>query len=199
MEFPLLGQQVAVDLANTVWVYAGQRVDALDTVEVADRWLVAVGSHRLGDGGTLRDAAGGTEALHVRDEGFRADLQALREHVRALLNASASGQAADSATLEALNGAAAAAPSRVQAIPDGQAHLIVRLRPPPPRTAVLAALAEDALLMVAPEEPLPVFACPGPGCLGVLVRDDPRRRYCSPNCANRARVARHYARTRPPG
>jgi predicted RNA-binding Zn ribbon-like protein len=199
VEFPLLGQQVAVDLANTVWVYAGRRVDALDRIEVADRWLVAVGDNRLGDGGTLRDAAGGAGALHVADEGFRAELQALREDVRALLSAAAGDQTPDTATLEALNRIAAAAPSRLHAGLQTPARLITRLRPPPARAAVLAALAEDALLMLAGDVPLAVLACPGPGCLGLLVQDDPRRRYCSPNCANRARVARHYARNRTEG
>jgi predicted RNA-binding Zn ribbon-like protein len=194
MEFPLMGQQVVVDLANTVWVYAGTRADALDSIEVADRWLIAVGNNVLGAGGTLLEAAGGTEALRVRDEEFRAALQQLRGHVRALL-AAAGDWDVDPAALDALNRAAAAAPSHLYAEPGAPGPTVARLRPQPVLTAVLSALAEDALVMMHIDAT--VLACPGPGCLGLFVQDDPRRRYCSSNCANRARVARHYARTRP--
>jgi predicted RNA-binding Zn ribbon-like protein len=61
---------------------------------------------------------------------------------------------------------------------------------------VLAALAEDALIMAADPATGTVLSCGSPTCLGLFVRDDPRRRYCSPGCANRSRVARHYDRGR---
>src|SRR5262245_40989400 len=117
MEFPLLGQQVAVDLVNTLWVHSGRRIDALDSVDVADRWLRAVSELPLGDGGTLLQAVGDETALRVRDEEFRAALQELRDRVRAMLTASAEGQAPEPANLYALSRLAAAAPSRLIAGP----------------------------------------------------------------------------------
>lgn len=39
-------------------------------------------------------------------------------------------------------------------------------------------------------------ACGGPGCILYFVRSHSRREWCSAECGNRARVARHYQRKR---
>ena len=39
-------------------------------------------------------------------------------------------------------------------------------------------------------------ACHAPGCVLLFLKDHPRRAWCSDACGNRARQARHYARTR---
>jgi predicted RNA-binding Zn ribbon-like protein len=198
VEFPLLGQQVAIDLVNTLWVHAARQVDALDSVEVADRWLLAEGSNPLGDGGTLLQAVGDETALRVRDEEFRAALQELRDRVRALLDSVAHGAAPPPPHLYALSRIAAAAPSRLIAGP-GTPDIrpdVQRRRTGAPASIVLAALAEDALILAADQAAGTVLSCGSDGCLGLFVQDDPRRRYCSPGCANRARVARHYERTK---
>jgi predicted RNA-binding Zn ribbon-like protein len=198
VEFPLLGQQVAVDLANTVWVHSGRTVDALSSIAVADRWLAAVATNPLGDGGTLLQAVGDETALRVRDEEFRAALQELRDRVRALLSAAAEGRAPQAANLYALSRIAAAAPSRLIAGP-GTTDIrpdVQRRRAGSTASIVLAALAEDALIMAADPNTGTIQSCGSDGCLGLYVRDDPRRRYCSPGCANRARVARHYDRSK---
>jgi predicted RNA-binding Zn ribbon-like protein len=65
-------------------------------------------------------------------------------------------------------------------------------------TTVRHALAELAgqggRLMVDPEQP--VRACYAPGCVLYFVQHHARREWCSPECGNRARAARHYARHR---
>lgn len=171
----------------------GRVVDALDTVGGADRWLVAVAKHRLSDGGTLQEAAGAVP-VRVRDEPFRAGLAALRDQARDLLIAGANERRPGARSLDSVNRSAAAAPSRVQArVDDEGGWSLRRLRQSPVPTAVLAALAEDILATAALGTGL--IECTTPNCLGVFVQDDPRRHYCSPACANRARVARHYART----
>jgi predicted RNA-binding Zn ribbon-like protein len=197
---PAAGQQVAVDLANTLWVHSGRQFDALGSVAVADRWLIAVGPNQLGDGGTLRQAVGDDTALRVRDEELRAALQELRDRVRALLAAAAERRPPEPAQLYALSRIAAAAPSRLIAGPgsDGVRPVVQRRRSGPPSSVVLAALAEDALLMLADPKTGPIQACGSAGCLGLYVRDDPRRRYCSPGCATRGRVARHYKKAQRP-
>jgi predicted RNA-binding Zn ribbon-like protein len=193
VEFPLLGQTVAVDLVNTLWAQGGRVVDALDSVGGADRWLVAVAGNRLSDGTTLQEAAGAV-AVRVRGEPFRAALAELRDQARDLLIAGANARHPTARSLDAVNRRAAAAPSRVQARVDAQGGWSLRrLRQPPLSIAVLAALAEDVLATAALGTGL--IECTTPSCLGVFVQDDPRRYYCSPACANRARVARHYART----
>jgi predicted RNA-binding Zn ribbon-like protein len=198
VEFPLLGQQVAVDLANTLWVHAGRRHDALASVAVADRWVRAVAERPLADGSSLAEAAGGLRRTRVADDETRAALARLRDLVRELLTVAAGGGVPAPAVLEELNAMCAAAPSRLHAT--GLRHAVLeltRLRPAPARAAMLAALAEDALTMaVSGQAGGPILICPGPGCVGIVVQDNPRRLFCSPTCANRARAARHYARHR---
>jgi len=195
VEFPLLGQQVTVELANTLWVHAGQTIDALATPEGATRWLEAVRDRRLGDGSTLADAAGGA-AVIVADPQLWDGLRRLRGSVRDLFAALAAGAAPEAVVLDELNRVSARAPSWLYAVPlEAGAPLVRRARPWPIRPAVLAALADDALAL-AGDPTTALIACPAPGCLALLVRDDPRRRFCGPICSNRARVARHYARHR---
>ena len=196
MEFPLLGQQVSVELANTLWFSAGRTIDALETTGGAARWLAAVGERQLSDGSTLADATleQGVDEQGV-DEELRAGLQRLRGAVRSLFGAHATGGPVDAGAIEQLNRAAAAAPSWLHARLAGDHAHVVRRRPPDAAGAILAALAEDALAVAADAGVAArLTACPCPGCLALFVQDDPRRRFCSPICGTRTRVARHYAR-----
>jgi len=57
----------------------------------------------------------------------------------------------------------------------------------------LAELArEGSLLFAQPDHP--VRACRAPGCVLYFIQQHGRREWCSPECGNRARAARHYAR-----
>jgi predicted RNA-binding Zn ribbon-like protein len=58
---------------------------------------------------------------------------------------------------------------------------------------LVALEASEVLAQQAPHE---LKACGGPGCVLYFVRDHPRREWCSEGCGNRARVARHYRRTK---
>jgi predicted RNA-binding Zn ribbon-like protein len=59
----------------------------------------------------------------------------------------------------------------------------------------LADLAmRGASLVAAPEHPL--RACYAPGCVLYFVQQHARREWCSRECGNRVRAARHYARHR---
>jgi predicted RNA-binding Zn ribbon-like protein len=198
VEFPLLGQQVSVELANTLFFGGGRTLDGLETADGATRWLAAVDRRTLSDGSTLAHAVNGVpEWAEVVDEGLRCRLEELRGSVRSLFGAIAAGQAAAPEAIEHLNRLSAAAPSRLHATSaDGHVE-ITRRRSPVVGDAVLAALAEDALAVVAdPVTAAAMTACPCPGCLGLFIKDDPRRRFCSPTCSTRTRVARHYARNK---
>jgi predicted RNA-binding Zn ribbon-like protein len=59
----------------------------------------------------------------------------------------------------------------------------------------LAELASQGGRLVA-EPDLPLRACYAPGCVLYFVQHHARREWCSPECGNRARAARHYARHR---
>ncbi|MDR6317410.1 putative RNA-binding Zn ribbon-like protein [Actinoplanes couchii] len=57
-------------------------------------------------------------------------------------------------------------------------------------------MADEAIALFTGAARDDLRACPGPGCVLHFVRDSPRREWCSPGCGNRARAARHYARSR---
>jgi predicted RNA-binding Zn ribbon-like protein len=59
-----------------------------------------------------------------------------------------------------------------------------------------AALAEDAIALVCGERRGDLIACEAPGCVRVLLKDHPRRHWCSTRCGDRVRAARHYRRSR---
>jgi predicted RNA-binding Zn ribbon-like protein len=60
----------------------------------------------------------------------------------------------------------------------------------------LATLAADAIELLTGSGRQDIRACRAPNCVLMFFRDNPRRRWCSAACGNRARQARHYARTR---
>lgn len=192
--FPLLGQYVCVDLANSVFVHRGSEYDALAELGEAQEWVDAVAELRLAEGGTLAEATAGR--LRV-DQSLRRGLVALRADVRDLLIAYAHAEAPKAATVKRLNVLAAAAPRRLHASAADGALTLRRRRPGPTAAAILAALAEDALALAGDAATtLRLFQCAGHGCIGVLLREDPRRAYCSDRCATRDRVARHARRTK---
>lgn len=59
----------------------------------------------------------------------------------------------------------------------------------------LAALALEGADLLAGQG---LRACGGPGCVLYFHRSHSRREWCSAECGNRARVARHYQRKRDP-
>lgn len=194
VEFPLLGQALPIELSNTHWVHAGREIDALATLGGAQRWVAAI-APRLPVGAP------------AVDEGLRAQLVALRQSVRSVLAATVAGERPPAAALARLNAAARSAPAWWEARweterPDQpeRAGLAAHLqRRGSEAGGLLATLAEDTITLVTGEEARQLRACPGPGCMGLYLKDKPQRRFCSPTCATRWRVARHYERRRRPG
>jgi predicted RNA-binding Zn ribbon-like protein len=62
-----------------------------------------------------------------------------------------------------------------------------------PAAGVIAALGVE--LLAGPGRGR-LRACLAPNCVLYFVKEHTRREWCSPNCGNRARVARHYQRHR---
>lgn len=62
-----------------------------------------------------------------------------------------------------------------------------------PAAGVIATLGVELL---AGEGRGRLRACLAPNCVLYFVKEHTRREWCSPNCGNRARVARHYQRHR---
>jgi predicted RNA-binding Zn ribbon-like protein len=122
---------------------------------------------------------------------------ALRDAVRELLVAAIEGRPPAASALATVNDASALAPAADQLRWDADGP--VRRRSAPGAGEVeraLAALAEDAIGLVSGERRNDLIACEAPGCVRLLLKDHPRRHWCSTRCGDRVRAARHYRRVR---
>jgi predicted RNA-binding Zn ribbon-like protein len=169
--------ELAIDLANTLQLRRdGTTVDLLADPDGLARWLRGTG----GPGGPEEIGAG--------------QLQALRQHVLALLAAAVEQRRLPRAAVSAVNRAAAAAPAVVQLEAD---ELVVRYNASP-ADAFLADVAGSAITLVGGPGRPRLRRCEAPGCGRWFVASRPRQRWHSPGCGNRARVARFQQRHRPP-
>jgi predicted RNA-binding Zn ribbon-like protein len=172
---------LALALANTRRTSEGGAVDDLDTPARAAEWFAEHGLLPARARVTARQA---TVA------------RALRDAARALFLARIEGTSADRTALGVLSTILRAAPGAPGVRWHGSS--------PPVRTwqhlagdrfqRALATLAADAVDVLCDAGPL--AGCARPGCIRFLIRDDPRRHWCSTACGDRVRASRYYARHR---
>lgn len=119
-------------------------------------------------------------------------LRELRGPVRALFAEAVKGVPAPGA-LDALNAAA-----RVPVVPvlTGGGRLVLsEVDGGDP----VAAVARAAMELLSGPERERLRACPAPRCVRYFLREHNRQNYCKTSCGNRARVARHYEKSRATG
>jgi predicted RNA-binding Zn ribbon-like protein len=121
----------------------------------------------------------------------------LRDAIRSLAAVVVDHRAADPDAVAALNRGARDTPWWRELRTDPEPHATV-CTDGRPVGAVLAAVAEDAIDLFTGPLRYELRACHGPGCRLYFIRDNPRRAWCSAGCGNRARAARHYAKTQRP-
>jgi predicted RNA-binding Zn ribbon-like protein len=169
--------KAALDLANTVTVDKGVHRDLLAPARHYQRWAQAAArSPEL----TPDEAATIATA--------RPHLLGLREHVRAILRATAADQSLPEAAVAALNTASRAAAHWPELRNDRRIEQHVR------GDAVQRLLAHYArsTMEIAAGGSANLRVCEAPSC-GMFYRPQRRQqRWCSQPCGNRARVARHY-------
>jgi predicted RNA-binding Zn ribbon-like protein len=119
--------------------------------------------------------------------------RALRDAVRTLFTDSTRDRALDADAAEILNRTIRTAPNWQELSVRPQPEAVTRTAAPGV-TAALAAIAQQAVSLLASSDAETLRACAGPGCMLFYRKDHPRRAWCSPRCSNRARAARHYAR-----
>ncbi|MCO1576064.1 ABATE domain-containing protein [Crossiella sp. SN42] len=178
VEFPLTGEQLALDLLNTRPHLGGEPVDLLATPEGLREWL-AVQSDRL-------SAPPDTEV--VREVVFAA-----RELAAAAVAALRQGQVPPTEVLPGLTELQRAAPVHQELSWDGGV-VVRRVRSGSAAQRVGAELAEAVAELIA--GPVAgVRECESEDCVLLFLPAHPRRRWCSAQrCGNRARVARYYQR-----
>jgi predicted RNA-binding Zn ribbon-like protein len=139
----------------------------------------------------------------LTDHGFAAggavDLAAmleLRTAVHELLLARIERRVPDPAAVAGVNEASAGAPS-VRRLVWAEATPEARDEPAATGAALARALlAADAIDLVTGPDHRALRACGAPGCVRLLLKDHPRRQWCSTRCGDRVRASRYYHRQR---
>lgn len=180
-QLPVPGEDryAALALVNTRFTVSHGQVDLLDDTEAAHLWLVR---HEL-----LPDRV----SLNGRQSGR---LRALREALRALFAARATGTRPPADALDTLNATLAAAPAtpRLAWTADGPRRADVP-DSGNPAAAALSQLAEDATDLLTGADADLLTECAAQGCARWFLRSHGARRWCTTKCGNRVRAARAYA------
>lgn len=177
--FVLMGEPLALDLINTRILRGGEPLDLLADPEALTAWL-HLERPRLS--WTGRVAA--PDLIAVR---------ALRAAMDELLRAQREGRAPQASALALLNQALAWQDVPPQLAWGAQGPRL-RHRSDSHVGALLKRLATDAVALLAGPLAARVRECAHPGCCLQFLARNPRRRWCSADCGNRARVARHYSK-----
>jgi predicted RNA-binding Zn ribbon-like protein len=173
------------------------------------RWPLADPQLAVGLLGTLRrrgDALAGDdlpedpeaiawvqEHTRARDTAGRAGLIGLRELMRKLFLAVLNGDKPPAEAIAALNDLAAQAPVNLTARRGADGTIAVeRTSPGPAFTVLQADLARSALALLAAPARDRLRLCRAPGCSLFFLTGLRHQQWCSADCGNRARVARHY-------
>lgn len=173
--FPL-----AVDLADTVRIVGSEDIELLVDDEDLAVWVAA----ELPRYPVARGALG-----HL------VDVRELRDAVRILLRAHTGEAPLPRRELAVVNAASARSPSFPVVTESGRVNLVEVNDDP---FAVFCATVARSTTQVLTDGTR-LAACHAPSC-GMFFVPGPRRQtWCSPGCGNRARVARHAARTGPTG
>jgi predicted RNA-binding Zn ribbon-like protein len=176
-----LGQDPALDLANTVAIENGVERDLWSRPGSYERWAAAEG------------AAGRLEPVLVDAlVGARAALIEVRAPVRDVVAARSVDREPSADAVRLLNAASRSAPEWLEIDPASW-QAVTRLVGPP-HAQVAATYARSALRLAVADSTGEVRRCGAPSC-GMFFR--PTRSdqaWCSRQCGTRARVARHGRR-----
>jgi predicted RNA-binding Zn ribbon-like protein len=169
-------------LANTRRNGRSGPIDEIATGTDLRRWL--------SDRGLATDADVGERDLEAMRE--------LRDAVRELLLARVEGRGPEPKALEVVNAASAAAPTARLLVWEGADAPIAERDGLGADGVALARslLAADAIDLIAGPSHADLLACQAPGCMRFLLRDHPRRHWCSTRCGDRVRASRYYRRHR---
>ncbi|EFC83771.1 ABATE domain-containing protein [Parafrankia sp. EUN1f] len=185
---PALGEPLAVEFGNTIYVNRRGQQDGLSTRGRTAAWL-------LQHSGSFEPNLGPRDVAMLSPREHRR-LVDLRDAVRAALRAVVDGVAVPPPARETINSASALVPRWVVLVGDPP-EAVESFAAVDPVLAAAGALARSAVQVLGGGSGAALRACAAAGCPLFFVKNHPRREWCSAACGNRARVARHYARQRP--
>lgn len=171
--FPL-----AVDLADTVRVVGDQEIELLEDDSALDIWITS----ELPRHPSARAARGRLD-----------DVRELRDLIRELLSAHVRGESLPASGVQTVNETSSRSPSFPVLSTHGDLEVIEVNHD---QFEIFAAEVARSLVEVISADSFPVAHCKAPRCGMFFVPRSSRQRWCSPECGNRARVARHAGRAR---
>ena len=180
---PARHEPLAVELHNTLYVDRGAVADGLAGGAGLAAWLRAVGDR-------LPECAHGADGSGLPSSSRCATRSAPRCTPRWRASACPPRAGRDQRDAGRAPGSRVLSQAR-----DGALRSRVDHHGADPADIALAAIAGDAVDLLAGPLPAQLRACGAPACVLVFVKDHPRRAWCSAACGNRARQARHYRRT----
>lgn len=181
--FPLGGEPLAVDLANTVVTTAHAPMDLLGDSDACARFW-SLQRERLPDGWEVPTLSATRE---------------LRDAIRRILDAIQVRGPIDPRDVDLVNRSSAGAPTSFEAtMLEGEVARVERWHAESPTALPLAVAARSAIEILADSGSVDrLRRCANPACSMLFLNGDSRRRWCTANvCGNRVRVARHYRRQR---
>ena len=177
--YPFRRGPLALELASTIFALDGQVRDGLAAPDDLAAWL-------------------GVNHLHVPCAVAASDLdtfRALRNAVRELIGAVVDGHPPAPSAVAQLNDLSAAAPRWTRLDwADQKPHRTSVEVADDPLAVALAIVARSCIDMLASPVREQLRLCRAPGCVLYFLKERGRREWCSAQCGNRARVARHYRR-----
>ncbi|TDO91688.1 CGNR zinc finger domain-containing protein [Enemella evansiae] len=180
-EWTWLGDHPAVDLANTIRIVDGQRVELIGTVDAFAEWADL-------EPAALPPARPRTEAELTR-------VHRLRDSAVRLLDAAVTGRELPAADVRAVNDAVRAS-ATTRLIGGRVGATETEARDGTGLDGLLGVLAATVVDLLGRDHLANLAVCHADGCGQFFHRARPNQRWCSPGCGNRARVDRHRHRRR---
>lgn len=183
-DFPLLGEPLPIELANTSYADASGTIDFLRSSAWILEWCRAALTGRQLD-------------LPVKLTLRQADqVRALRDAIRDVLVATLDHEpVVPLAAVAMINAAARLAPAApIIEWSAGVAPFATVKRTRPRFEVLLSTLGSECVELVTGPRPGSVRRCARPGCFMLFEQHHRRRRYCSPRCASADRQARYNRR-----
>jgi predicted RNA-binding Zn ribbon-like protein len=179
-EFPLIGEPLPVEFANSLYVSEGEEIDFLATPKLIQMWFQLAGANaglptriRRADGDAVRE---------------------LRDAVRSVLSDLADTTTPADREVLVLNRYAGRAPWSVQLNWNDGRPTVSEQRTCTAIDAALGRIASQTIALVGGPTRLLLRRCNGPGCPMLFVKDHHKRRWCHHSCGHRARQASYYRR-----
>lgn len=178
-DLPILGEPLAIELANTRYGEGLEPFDFLGTRKLATLWL--------------HTATASTEVLSAHDY---ERLVRLRDAVFFVVRASCTHRVPAPHAVAEVNHCASLARTGLELTYHSYPPAMTQAPRGRPIDQLLRQLATETITLVAQPDGQPIHQCAAPDCTLFFVKDHHRRRWCHPSCGHRTRQAAYMQRKR---